>query len=321
VLCAILVLVSLVSLASGPARVGFPDIIALAGGGEISPQARDVLLKLRLPRLALGLLVGWTLGMTGAGLQGLLRNPLADPYLLGVSAGAAVVAVLAGLLGVPQTWTPVISFLGALITMAAVWRVGTSPTGTRPGSLLLAGVMTNLLLGAVISLLLALGGREFYRTVQVLLGGLGTVVGRENLYQMGVALVLVVIGSSLALARSRQLDALSLGEDSAEHLGVRVESLSKVLFLATSVSVGAVVALSGLIGFVGLVVPHMVRRVVGPSHARVLPLAGLAGAAMLVVADTLARTVSPTELPVGAVTALVGAPVFLVLMKGRSFYQ
>jgi iron complex transport system permease protein len=138
---------------------------------------------------------------------------------------------------------------------------------------------------------------------------------------MGVALVLVVIGSSLALARSRQLDALSLGEDSAEHLGVRVESLSKVLFLATSVSVGAVVALSGLIGFVGLVVPHMVRRVVGPSHARVLPLAGLAGAAMLVVADTLARTVSPTELPVGAVTALVGAPVFLVLMKGRSFYQ
>ncbi len=317
---ALLVAVSMVGMAAGPARVGLGDVVSLCCGGDVPAEVRDVLLKLRLPRVLLGWIVGWTLGVSGAGLQGLLRNPLADPYLLGVSSGAAVVAVLAGLIGIPQTWTPLVAFVGALVTMVVVWRIGTSPAGARPGSLLLAGVMTNLLLGAVISVLLVLGGREFHRTIQVLLGGLGGIVGKESLYQAAVALVLVGCGTAVALAHSRWLDALSLGEDAAEHLGIPVASLSRMMFLATSVSVGAVVALSGLIGFVGLVVPHLVRRLVGPAHARVLPLAGVLGAALLVVSDTLARVVGPMEIPVGAVTALVGAPVFLVLMRGRSFF-
>lgn len=316
-MCAVLLAVSVASVSIGPADVGFSDLVKLCLGSEVSLTVRDVIVKLRLPRIALGWLVGWTLGVSGGGLQGLLRNPLADPYLLGVSSGAAVVSVVAGVCGVPHTWIPIAAFIGALGTMVVVWRIGTSPLGMRPGTLLLAGVMVNLFLGAAISVLLALGGHELHRTVRVLLGSLGGIVGRENLYQAAVALVLVAVGSSLLLAKSRQLDALSLGEESAEHLGIRVGRLSRDMFVATSVSVGAVVALSGLIGFVGLVVPHVVRRIVGPAHGRVLPLAGVLGAALLVGADTVGRVVGPMEIPVGAVTAILGAPVFLVLMRER----
>lgn len=316
----LLVAVSVVGMAAGPARVGLREVFSLCRGAELPSEVRDVLVKLRLPRVLLGWMVGWTLGISGAGLQGLLRNPLADPYLLGVSSGAAVVAVMAGLVGIPQTWTPIAAFVGAIATMTMVWRIGASPAGVRPGSLLLAGVMTNLLLGAVISVLLVLGGREFHRTIQVLLGGLAGIVGTQNLYQAAVALLLVGCGTVVILSQSRRLDALSLGEDAAEHLGIPVASLSRLMFLATSVCVGAVVALSGLSGFVGLVVPHLVRRLVGPAHSRVLPLSGVLGATLLVASDTVARVVGPMEVPVGAVTALIGAPVFLALMRGRSFF-
>lgn len=301
----------------------------LGMGGPVrwSEQAATILWTLRLPRALAAGLVGAALAAAGALFQGLLRNPLADPYVVGTSGGAALGAVLGMLVGgmLPALGfgaVPLLAFAGALLSMGLVYQLARIGGRVPIVSVLLAGFAVSTLLGYSVSLLLFLSERLQLQLPQVyawLLGGIG-VSGWRELALIG-PLVIVVLVASLALARP--LNAFALGEEGAARLGIGVERDKRLILLTGSLLTAAAVSVSGLIGFVGLIVPHLVRMVCGPDHRLLLPASALAGAAFLVVADLLARTVvAPAELPVGIVTALVGGPFFLwLLRRTRREYQ
>lgn len=285
----------------------------LSGGGD--PVARAILLDVRLPRVALALLVGASLGLSGGALQGTLRNALAEPYLLGVSGGAAVGAVLAVALGVQAPVTvSLAAFAGALVAVALVLAVARA-AGWRadPRTLLMAGVVVGAFANAAIMVLLAGVPAETARgALWWMMGSLGSASWRDA---GRLALVLAVAGPAL-LHWARDLDALALGHDAAAALGVRPAAASRRLFLAASLLAAGTVSAAGLVGFVGLVVPHVARGLAGARHRAVLSVAAVAGAGLVVAADLAARTVrAPAELPLGAVTAIVGVPFFLVLLR------
>ena len=279
-----------------------------------APQAA-IVRDLRLPRVLLGFLIGGTLAVSGASLQALLRNPLADPYLLGLSGGAGLGAVLAIALGGALAWAvPVAAFVGALGAVALVYALGRTGSGRlEPRVLLLAGVVTSGFATAIMSALMVLSdAAELRNAFTWLLGGLG----RASWQALGLFCLWAPIPLAILFAAARSLDLLALGEETAGYLGAEVERVKRRVVLSTALLTAAAVAASGMIGFVGLVVPHGVRRILGPLHARLLPLAFVAGGGLLVGADTIARIiVRPIELPVGVVTALIGVPVFAVMLK------
>ena len=271
--------------------------------------------ELRLPRVFLAFCVGGTLAVAGASLQAMLRNPLAEPWLLGLSGGASIGAVLAVVLGMPSGWSVAgCATLGALAAMALVYRI-TAVAGRRldPRALLLAGVVVGAFTAAITSALLVVADPFTFHSATIwLFGGFGR-SSWTLLWQFGVVAA-IPLGLLWWLARS--LDLLALGDDSAATLGVDVERTRRLVIVATSVLTAATVAAAGVIGFVGLVVPHALRGVVGPLHRSLLPAVFIAGGAFTVLADTIARTVlRPAELPVGVVTALVGVPVFAMLLR------
>lgn len=302
------------SLHVGSAAIGPGQVVdVLLGGGD--ERQRAVVLELRMPRVALGLLVGGALAVAGAVFQALLRNPLADPYVLGVSGGAAAGSVTALALGLAAYRGGVGggAVAGALLAVFAVRRVAMSAgpvLDTRV--LLLAGVIAGAFFNAIVLLLLALADAESFRSaIFWMMGSLA----RAGPAEAGVlALVLIpFLGAAFALARP--LDLMSVGEETAAYLGVRVETVKQAGYVAASLAVAASVAAAGIIGFVGLLVPHAVRLLWGGGHRVLLPASFLAGGAFLVLADTAARTVAaPQELPTGVVTALVGVPLFAVLL-------
>lgn len=298
----------------GSAEIGPGQVLdVLLGGGD--GRERAVVLELRAPRVALGLLVGGALAVAGAVFQALLRNPLADPYVLGVSGGAAAGSVTALALGLAAYRGGVGggAVAGALLAVFAVRRVAMSAgpvLDTRV--LLLAGVIAGAFFNAIVLLLLALADAESFRSaIFWMMGSLA----RAGPAEAGVlALVLIpLLGAAFALARP--LDLMSVGEETAAYLGVRVETVKQAGYVAASLAVATSVAAAGVIGFVGLLVPHAVRLLWGGGHRVLLPASFLAGGAFLVLADTAARTVAaPQELPTGVVTALVGVPLFAVLL-------
>lgn len=319
----------LAGLLFGPARVGVEGLLAVMShllGATLAPEhARDaaVIGVIRAPRVLLAALVGAGLGAAGAAMQGLFRNPLADPALIGVSSGAALAAVAAIVIAGPvfgaaagalSLWLlPIAAFiggLGATLLMARLGRVrGVAPIAT----LLLAGVAVNALAGAITGLLIFMADDRQVRDITF--WTLGSLAG-ARWQHLPVTLVLVGLPSLMLCALARPLNALLLGEAEAYHLGVSVETLKRFVILLAAVAVAAGVAFTGLIGFVGLVVPHLVRLAFGSDHRIVLPGAALLGAALLVLADLAARSLAaPAELPVGVVTALVGAPFFLWLLR------
>ncbi len=306
------------ALAVGPSAVGPAELAAvLSGGGETG--ARTIVLELRAPRAALAALVGAALSLAGAALQALLRNPLAEPYVLGVSGGAAlgaVAAVVAGWAAAAAWVLPAAAFVGAVGAVGLVLRVAArAGPALDTRVLLLAGVVAGAFFNALIMLLLTFGRAETFRSaIFWMMGGLGGADwGAVGL----VALHLVPVGA-LLLVLARPLNLLAVGEETALFLGVRVEGLKRLVYLAASLLVAASVAVSGAIGFVGLVVPHGVRLAWGSDHRLLLPASMLAGATFLVLADTVARTVAaPAEIPVGVLTALVGVPLFAVLLVRR----
>jgi iron complex transport system permease protein len=308
----------LVSLASGAAALPLRTVVdALTGGAD--PTARAIVLQLRLPRAILAILAGGALAVSGVVFQALLRNPLAEPYVLGVSGGAAVGAVLVVVLGaaVPAPWLlPAAALAGATAAVALVFRVAAGAgraLDTRV--LLLAGVMVGAFLNAVVLLLLTLAEPESFRAAFFWI--MGSLAGASWRSVTLLALYLVP-ATALLLAFARSLDLLSLGEETAHHLGVRVERLKLGAYLLASLLTAATVAACGIIGFVGLIVPHALRLLWGSGHRFLLPAAVLAGGAFLLAADTAARTVAtPAELPVGVVTALVGVPIFVILLARR----
>ena len=319
-LFAALLLISIAALATGPSTIGIGEVaqLLLSGGDpSIDPSIRDIVLGVRGPRLLLGLLVGAALATAGAVFQALLRNPLADPYVLGVSGGAALagIAVLAlgSVFAISTRMVPLAAFAGGLLATALLYWVSGGRGRSSPTGLLLTGVVFNAFASAGIVLLASVAG--FFEGSRIFLWLIGhlSAVDIDAVEIVGVS---VGLGLATALALSRSLNLLALGDETAAHLGVPVESHRRWLLVATSLMVGAAVAVSGLIGFVGLIVPHTLRLVIGSDHRLLIPAAALTGAGFLVLSDTVARTVlDGRELPVGAVTALVGGPLFIYLLR------
>ncbi len=314
----LLMLCAVVSLLVGPAMLGLEDIAqALLGRGD--ERGALIVWSLRIPRTVMAALVGATLALSGTTLQALFRNPLADPALLGISSGAAMVVALgvAVLPSLVQTFgQPLLAFAGGMAAVAVVTRLGTSDGRTDVNVMLLAGIAINALAAAVIGGAFVFADDAELRSIVFwTLGSFAQVQGSELLW----AAPLMVVGAAALMRGHRALDALTLGEADAHHLGIRVEQTKRRILLATSLVVGSGVASVGVVGFVGLVVPHTVRLALGPAHRSMLPLSALCGASLLVLADTAARAAhAPAELPVGVLTAALGAPFFLALLLRRS---
>lgn len=320
------------SLALGPVSLPMFDtlraglrLLGLPVSEDGLQQAEMILGQIRLPRTLLGLAVGAVLALSGVAMQGLFRNPLADPGLVGVAAGAAVgaaVAIVGGawLGGMPDAFAPYLlsfcAFVGGLGVTALVYRLGRRDGQTNVATMLLAGVAMTALGGAAVGLFSYLADDATLRTLTF--WNLGSLNGAS--YERLWPLLLVATGVAVWLPRrAKALNALLLGESEARHLGVDVERLKRELVFCTALGVGAAVAAAGLIGFIGLVVPHLVRLLAGPDHRVVLPASLLAGGVLMLFADLAARLpLAPAELPIGIVTAFIGAPFFLfLLMRGR----
>lgn len=321
-LAALLLAAGLLSLQTGASGV---SALGLLTGAELTPRDRLILWDIRLPRLILGALVGAALAVSGAVMQGLFRNPLADPGIVGVSAGAGLGAVLAILLGgsLPAALAPVAgpslvplaAFAGGWTTTLILYRVATRDGQTSVATLLLAGIGVAALCGAATGIVIFLADDAQLRDITF--WGLGSLAG-ASWSKLTVAGPVILAATAAAPLLARGLNALALGEAAAMHLGIPVERLKAGATLAAAAAAGAAVAVSGGIGFVGIVAPHLLRLTVGPDHRLLLPAAALLGAVLLVLADLIARVVvAPAELPIGIITALVGAPVFLWLLLGR----
>ncbi|HEX4299458.1 MAG TPA: iron ABC transporter permease [Gammaproteobacteria bacterium] len=299
-----------ISLAVGSTSLSLQQLWdALGGGGDA--LSRTVVLDLRLPRSISAFAVGGLLALAGTLMQVLLRNPLADPYILGVSGGAAVGALGAFLAGLAGIWVNGGAFLGALLSTLLVFALAHGRGGWTPTRLLLTGIAVAAGWGAVISLLLVLGSDASLHSMIFWLMG-------DFSYQSSssLALLVLIVGLAAVWPFARQLNVLARGETLAEALGIAVRPLSVAIYVVASLFTAVAVTEAGAIGFVGLVVPHMFRMLAGGDHRRLLPGAVLLGGCLLMLADTLARTVAePRQLPVGVVTAALGVPLFLYLLN------
>ena len=303
------------SLAIGAVSIPLSDVF-LALRGLADDRAMTIVVNLRLPRVATATLVGAGLAVSGAVFQALLRNPLAEPYVLGVSSGAAVGAVIAIVFGFTASSAlalPLAAFAGAVGAIAIVLTMaGARGRGLDTRVLLLAGVVVGAFFNAIIMLIINFADAETFRAAMLWMMGSFAGATTEG---VGVLATYLIPALVVLLLMSRPLNLLAVGEQSAFHLGVDVRRLKLILYVVTSLIVGVCVAGAGAIGFVGLVVPHALRLIGGSDHRWLLPACALTGAAYMVGADTVARTVvAPTELPVGVVTALIGVPVFLWLL-------
>jgi iron complex transport system permease protein len=286
-----------------------------------TPSAETIVIELRLPRLITALAVGCGLSLAGATLQGLLRNPLADPYVLGTSGGAALGAAIALLIPVQVALlglglVQVLAFAGALGAVAVVYRLSRVGALGSMTSVLLTGYAVGSLLAAGLAMTMYVAGNTLRQIFFYLLGSFSL----ASWQQLTLGLPLIVAGSALLLLRGRSLNALLLGEETASHLGIDVRRERVILLALASLVTASAVAMAGLIGFVGLIVPHAVRLLVGPNARSLLPISALLGAVFLCLADIVARV--PGDVPVGIVTAVVGAPFFLYLLRRyRTGYQ
>lgn len=328
VLAALTVLLGLtfvLALAVGAMPIPLREVIAILFGFDADSQSQAIILGLRLPRAALAILVGAGLGLSGAALQGLFRNPLADPGLIGISGGAALGAVGVIVLGhmliaiIPfaadPRLMPLAAFAGGLIATFATERLAHHRGVAATGTLLLAGIAINAIAGALMGILIFMSDDNQLREITFWTMGSLAKGGWSGALLAGPFVVLAII---VMLRYSQALNAMLLGEREAMHLGVSVERLKRIVMVAAALAVGASVAVTGIIAFVGVVVPHLVRMAAGPDHRIVLPGSALLGASLLLVADSLARViVVPAELPIGLMTSLIGSPFFLWLLLHR----
>ncbi len=318
VLAGLLALALVLGASFGAGRAS--PLLFVPGGGGPSEVDRAVLLQVRLPRVVLAALLGGALTVAGTVFQALLRNPLADPYVLGVSGGASIGGVVALAFGLGRALggaaVPVLAFAGALGSLLLIRRVATVGGRLTVTTVLLTGAIFNAFSAALIYFIQSVASLAQLHAIVFYL------MGRIPSYAPGqlalVGLVTAAVVAALVLM-ARDYNALSLGEEGARQMGVDVERVKRRTFVLGSLLTAIAVSVAGLIGFVGLVVPHVLRTVLGPDHRLLLPAAFLGGAAFLVLADLVARVlVAPTELPVGVVTALVGGPFFLYLLRGRA---
>ncbi|TMW73643.1 FecCD family ABC transporter permease [Alteribacter natronophilus] len=288
--------------------------------GELEPSRVHIVTEIRLPRVLLAVFAGASLAAAGAAFQGLLRNPLADPYTLGASSGAAVGAVGVIYFGITlpvlgSFTLPVAAIAGGIFSLYLVLLFARVVSRTMAvETIILVGIVLSSFLGSFISLMIALSGEELRQIIHWLMGS----VGMRGWTHVGLIVPFFIAGSAFLLFNWRELNVFAFGEQSARHLGIDVKRKKQVIVTGAAILTGAAVAVSGMIGFVGLVVPHFVRLLTGPDHKHLVPLSAIAGGAFLVFADVIARTIlSPQELPIGVITALIGAPVFGVILITR----
>lgn len=301
-------------------NIMFGKVLPVLNGKQTDPMYANIVMNIRLPRVVLAGLVGASLAIAGAAFQGLLRNPLADPYTLGVSSGASVGAVVTlfyqislPLVGIYTL--PLLSIASAFITIVIVLFFAKSiDKSMKVETIILTGIIFSSFLGALISLMIALSGEELRQIIGWLLGS----VSMRGWSYVQIILPFLIVGSVVLLLNARELNAIAFGEERAQYLGVNVPVRKFAVLAASSMITGSAVAVSGAIGFVGLVIPHLTRILWGPDHKHLLPLSMLIGAGFLILADLAARSViEPAEIPIGVITALIGAPVFAFILLRR----
>ncbi len=330
ILALALLLTTVAATAIGAVAVPFFQVAKIIAGhtpgldhfinlSDIDSAAKVIIFQIRLPRVLLGLVVGASLAVAGVIFQGIFANSLADPYIIGISSGAALGATLALMLGVGTTFfgflaVPALAFIGAILTVLLVYNIAKVRGEISVSSLLLSGVAVGIFFSAMTSLIMVTSSRELQGAIFWLMGGFS---GRSWLH-LSVAFPFLLFGLFIALIFARDLNLLVLGDERAGQLGVNVEVSKRILIIAASLMTAAAVSVSGLIGFVGLIVPHLMRLIIGAEHRFLILGSALSGALFLVLADAISRIViAPSEIPVGITTALFGAPFFLFLLRRR----
>ena len=329
-----LIVTIIVSLNVGYAQIPFGNILTILGkqipllngfvdSSVVLPSQTAIILQIRLPRIIAGVVVGAALAASGVVYQGVFRNPMADSYVLGVSAGAAVGASVSILFGAGFSvfglrFVQVAAFIGALFAMFLVYNISRVGSRVPVTTLLLCGIAVNFFLYSIVALLEVIAGDELHAIVFWLIGGFSNVLWSD----IWAVIPFVVLGITISFFYARSLNLLAMGEETALHLGLNVERVKQILLVLASMVTAAAVSLSGLVGFVGLMVPHVTRLLVGPDHRILFPASTIIGAIFLVVCDALARVVatpfaSTLELPVGIITMLFGAPFFIILFRKK----
>ena len=317
IMCILLLVVMAISLVLGTAEISLNQIMKFFSGDmPVEDPARLIIFKIRLPRIILAGLVGFSLSLGGVVFQALLRNPLADPFILGISSGSAFGAVLGISFGFSfSLGIPLMSFAGALMTIYLIMALGARKIGMESSTILLTGVIINAFFTAIIMFFISTTADSRLHTMLYWLYG---DLSQSRYGQLVIIAPAVLIASFLLYSFARHLNLITAGEETALQLGVEVEMSKKICLIIVSLIIGLVVAFSGLIGFIGLIVPHLGRMTFGSDHRLLMPVSSIGGAIFLIAADTMARTViSPDELPVGVITAFMGAPFFIYLLKKR----
>ena len=318
----LLLLAILFAVSVGSVRVAPLDVLSAVGhglSGQLSSPQDSIIWQLRLPRVLLAALVGAALALAGAGFQGIFRNPLADPYLLGAASGAGLGAVLVMVFGVATPWllslgVSLSAFFGALLAVAAVVLLARQGPQLPAVSLILAGVVVGSSLSALTSFVMLLAREQAAGVLAWLLGSFAFAGWRDVL----LLLPLLLLPLAVLQGSGRALNLLQLGEEEAQHLGLPVERFKLALIAVATLATAAAVSMAGIIGFVGLIVPHAARLLLGPDYRRLIPASALLGALFLVLADLLARTlIAPGEVPIGVITAIAGGPFFLYLLRRK----
>lgn len=312
-------------ISKGSLAIPFSTIFLILGSellflpiqAEIDPMLINIVMEIRFPRVLLAMLVGASLALAGTAFQGLLKNPLADPYTLGVSSGAAVGAVFVLFFSITIPFLgvytlPITSIITAFLTLLFVLLFARAVQKSMSAeTIILVGIIFSAFLGSLISLMIALTGEELRQII-------GWLLGSFSMRGWGYVQLIIpffIVGTLFLIFNGKELNALAFGEETARHLGVNIRTRKIVILVGASLLTGAAVAVSGTIGFVGLVIPHLTRLLSGPDHRHLLPLSMMIGAGFLILTDLVARTViAPTELPIGVITALIGGPVFGILL-------
>lgn len=314
ILFLILFTVSLLSAIVGQNKIDFSILLSILNNEEASSISHRILFDIRLPRILLAILVGGGLSIAGVVFQALLKNPLAEPYILGISSGASVGTLIAIMVGF-NLWfiaTPFFAFTGSLLVVVLVYFLGRRYGALDTNTMLLSGVMIGSFLNAIVLFLISFIGQPVRNALIWLLGNLSNADIRSVL----VITPIVILASLIIYLYSVKLNLIATGDEFALQLGVSVNRLKKITYVLSSVIVGSVVSLSGAIGFVGLIIPHACRIVLGPDHRILLPASFFTGAIFIVIMDLLSRTILyPVEIPVGALTAIIGAPIFIFLLR------
>ena len=314
---AITILVGLTSISLGSLDISFPEIIKILLGNSDNEKFNQVILQIRLPRVLFAIFVGGGLAITGSVFQAILINPLAEPYILGISSGGTFGAVVSILIGTSILGTQFLAFAGAVLVMFLVFYLGRKFGDINPNVLLLSGVMIGAFFSAAILLLIIFLNNSLRTAVYWMIGSLSFAKPES----MWVIIILVSTSAIYLSVNSNKFNILALGDETAKSLGVNSSREKTIAYFVSSILIGSIVSVSGIIGFVGLTIPHLCRLIWGVDNRIIIPISFFVGAIYLTIADTIARTIiSPSELPVGAITALIGAPLFIYLLRQRTAF-